>query len=1041
MTAAVPLDIDTFRRRLVRFREVWSESGRDGDSGDGPAPCDAVMFTLGQPTDFTVYQKTTAVFSWLLGYEFPETTLVISRDAVAFLTSQRKGAILDALAASDPQVHVLKREKESGRGGEQFEQLWGVLSGARKGDAPVRLGVVAKDKNEGPMTQEWLEYLRGRKEAGSGYEEVDVTARIGAVLADKDNAELQHMRAASRLTSLLMTDQVCKKILGTIDGKKRISHAHLADEIESFVTNQIGRFRGKLDADLNMDFVDMCYPPIVQSGTVFSLKPSAVSNEELLSDRGAIICAVGLRYRAYCANMARTLLIDPSPEQEERLKLLQSLQQHLAGRLVPGASLRQVYEAGVQYVREQQAGLEKHLVTNFGFGIGIEFREPEYLINSRTDRTVRDGMTFNLMVGLQDLVVGDGRASQTYSLMLSDTVQAAPSGAVFLTEGLGAMREISYSFKKDAARSGADVSSGPLIKTRLRSQSSASSRDDSAEKRRREHQRQLGQLRIKEALERYAGQDGGDGLAKKPEVLKFESYRKDTSLPKEISDGGSLKIFVDRRNETVILPIYSLAVPFHINTIKNITKNDEGDYSYLRINFNSPGRTFGKKDAGVTFEDPRAHFIRGITIRTADVYRAQEVFKGIQELKKQVGEREAARKERADLVEQGQLVEASGRRPGRLTDIYVRPSMDSKRLPGDLEIHSNGLRYRSQLRNDQRIDVLFANVKHFFFQPCDHEALVILHLHLHHPIMIGKKKTRDIQFYREALESLVDETGGRRTKMRFGDEDEIAQEQEERQRRMEANQEFRNFAEKVVDASRNTIEVDVPFRDLGFTGVPYRQNVLLQPTTDCLVHLIEPPFLITALADIEVAFLERVVFGLKNFDLVLVSKDHAAAPVHINSIPMTQLEAVKEWLDSVDVYFVESKVNFNWTNIMKTVNEDPAGFYEMGGWTYLQPGEAEAGSSDEENGSSEYEPEEEAEEEEGESDAEDDDGDDDEDDEEYDDDDDDEEEEDADSDDDAPDWDELEEEARREDEHAVSSSRKRTGPPARPAPSLSKRRA
>ena len=39
------------------------------------------------------------------------------------------------------------------------------------------------------------------------------------------------------------------------------------------------------------------------------------------------------------------------------------------------------------------------------------------------------------------------------------------------------------------------------------------------------------------------------------------------------------------------------------------------------------------------------------------------------------------------------------------------------------------------------IDVLFSNIKHLFFQSCDHELVVIVHLHLKAPIMIGKKKT------------------------------------------------------------------------------------------------------------------------------------------------------------------------------------------------------------------------------------------------------------------------------------------------------------
>lgn len=37
-------------------------------------------------------------------------------------------------------------------------------------------------------------------------------------------------------------------------------------------------------------------------------------------------------------------------------------------------------------------------------------------------------------------------------------------------------------------------------------------------------------------------------------------------------------------------------------------------------------------------------------------------------------------------------------------------------------------------------DILFSNIKHLFFQPCDYELLVILHIHLKAPIIVGKKK-------------------------------------------------------------------------------------------------------------------------------------------------------------------------------------------------------------------------------------------------------------------------------------------------------------
>ena len=95
------------------------------------------------------------------------------------------------------------------------------------------------------------------------------------------------------------------------------------------------------------------------------------------------------------------------------------------------------------------------------------------------------------------------------------------------------------------------------------------------------------------------------------------------------------------------------------------------------------------------------------------------------------------------------------------------------------------------------------------------------------------------------------------------------------------------------------MDVDIPFRELSFEGVPFRASARLQPTTDCLVHLSEPPFLVVTLSEIEVASLERVQFSLKQFDMVLIFKDFTKTPLHINSIPTAQLDDVKNWLEYV----------------------------------------------------------------------------------------------------------------------------------------------
>lgn len=122
--------------------------------------------------------------------------------------------------------------------------------------------------------------------------------------------------------------------------------------------------------------------------------------------------------------------------------------------------------------------------------------------------------------------------------------------------------------------------------------------------------------------------------------------------------------------------------------------------------------------------------------------------------------------------------------------------------------------------------------------------------------------------------------------------------------------------------TKQEIEFDTPFRDLGFPGAPFRSTVLLQPTSGCLVNLTEwvnfisyviafilnininlltftfifqPPFVIT-LEDVELVHFERVQFHLKNFDMIFVFKDYHRKVAMLNAIPMNMLDHVKEWL-------------------------------------------------------------------------------------------------------------------------------------------------
>ena len=70
----------------------------------------------------------------------------------------------------------------------------------------------------------------------------------------------------------------------------------------------------------------------------------------------------------------------------------------------------------------------------------------------------------------------------------------------------------------------------------------------------------------------------------------------------------------------------------------------------------------------------------------------------------------------------------SGRREV-LDGLVVRPNLVGRKTVGSLEIQQNGVRFMSN--KGQKVDIVFSNVKHMFYQPCaSDELIVILHFHL-----------------------------------------------------------------------------------------------------------------------------------------------------------------------------------------------------------------------------------------------------------------------------------------------------------------------
>ena len=258
------------------------------------------------------------------------------------------------------------------------------------------------------------------------------------------------MRHAAAITSAMMDKYFVDEMATIIDKEKAVTHAKLSEKVENALYDEKARRKLKLPADVNPDFMDWCYTPIVQSGGQYDLKPSAQSDETTLH-YGTIVCSLGLRYKNYCANVGRSFMIDPTKEQTANYQFLLDVQREAMRALKPGVTCQQVYEHCVKYVQEKRPDLAGNLVKNAGFVIGPEFRESQLVLNGKNQRRLKQGATVNLSLGFQNLEVQDAKVkdkrAKVYSLLLSDTVVVGEQEAGYLTDAPRKYKEVSFFFK------------------------------------------------------------------------------------------------------------------------------------------------------------------------------------------------------------------------------------------------------------------------------------------------------------------------------------------------------------------------------------------------------------------------------------------------------------------------------------------------------------------------------------------------------------------------------------------------------------------
>jgi nucleosome binding factor SPN SPT16 subunit len=365
-------------------------------------------------------------------------------------------------------------------------------------------------------------------------------------------------------------------------------------------------------------------------------------------------------------------------------------------------------------------------------------------------------MIFNFSVGFDKLEKknsSEGSSTKNYALFIADTILITATEATVLTKFPTEFSDISYEMEGGDEDEAIDLSSGlPLSLAEMeagpRTRGSRNKRVNdeeaqaAAEKRKLE-QKNLAKKRRDEALKQFAASQINahfDSRRDKTEVIN--SYLDPGRFPE---DSTPSQLYVDVPNESILLPINGQLVPFHIDLVKNISKNEQGDFTILRINFISPDMQSQTLKLP-PYADRNGVYIRELSYRATDPRNLNRVFRLVKDLQKRIKQRETEIAEESSLVTQEDLVLHKDKKiVPRLRDLQVRPKLPGKKNnSGTLEAHVNGLRYVAS--NGIKIDVLYSNIKHAFFQPCEGTVSVIIHFELKHPIKVEKKKT-NVNFY------------------------------------------------------------------------------------------------------------------------------------------------------------------------------------------------------------------------------------------------------------------------------------------------------
>jgi nucleosome binding factor SPN SPT16 subunit len=181
--SGVQLNAERFFTRLGRLEKSIQES-KSTTWGD----IDGLCICAGLSSDDHLYTKSSSLHLYLLGYEFSDTVLLLTKGTLYFMASEKKcgiwrDQILPHAENYQTKIELLEKTKDDGMNREHMNRLLNAVRG--KDNKGKKIGSLFKLQYDGKFISTWMDMVKG-----SQLEMFEAAPAIGKLLSIKDENEL-----------------------------------------------------------------------------------------------------------------------------------------------------------------------------------------------------------------------------------------------------------------------------------------------------------------------------------------------------------------------------------------------------------------------------------------------------------------------------------------------------------------------------------------------------------------------------------------------------------------------------------------------------------------------------------------------------------------------------------------------------------------------------------------------------------------------------------------------------------------------------------